>query len=80
MKEKLKRWLGIARPGGLDDFAVRTAKTAVAVFLAQPFVPLLQGGTFDPNLARAAAMAAAAAVVGAVINGVIVALAKFANS
>jgi hypothetical protein len=32
MKEILKGWLGVAKPGGLDDFAIRVLKTALAAF------------------------------------------------
>jgi hypothetical protein len=32
--EKVKELLGIAKPGGLDDIAVRAAKTAAAAFAA----------------------------------------------
>lgn len=78
--DRIKRLLGIARPGGIDDIVVRSAKTAVAVFLAQPFVPLIRGGAFDVNLAQAAAFAAAAAFIGALLNAGLLALAKFAAS
>jgi hypothetical protein len=29
---QLKKWLGIAKPGGLDDFVIRVTKTALAAF------------------------------------------------
>lgn len=80
LKERVKDLLGIAKPGGLDDVLVRAAKTGVAVFLAQPFVPLLREGSFDPNLAQAAVFAGVAAAVGTLINYALIGLAKFANS
>jgi hypothetical protein len=30
--EVLKGWLGIAKPGGADDFVIRVVKTALAAF------------------------------------------------
>ena len=79
-KQKVKDLLGIAKPGGIDDVAVRAAKTAVAVFLSQPFVALILRGEFDPNVARAAVTAGVAAGATVVVNAVIAVLAKFASS
>ena len=80
MIDRLKDWLGIAKPGGIDDIVVRAVKTAVYVFLAQPFVALIQRGEFDLNAGRAAIYAAVAAFLGALANTVLVALAKWSNS
>lgn len=80
LKERLKDLLGIGTPGGMDDVLVRAAKMAVFVFLAQPFVPLIREGAFDPNLGQAAVFAAVTAGVGVIVNSALLALAKFANS
>lgn len=32
--DRVKELLGVAKPGGLDDFAIRVGKTAVAAFAA----------------------------------------------
>lgn len=29
---QVKAWLGIAKPGGIDDFVIRVVKTAIAAF------------------------------------------------
>lgn len=79
-KQKVKDLLGIAKPGGIDDIVVRAVKTAVAVFLSQPFVALILQGSFDPNAARAAVYAAVAAGATVILNAALAVLAKFASS
>ena len=77
---RFKRLIGIARPGGIDDIVVRSAKTATALMLASPFVALYLKGEFDPSLGRAAVWAAGAAFVNAIINAVLIPISKWANS
>lgn len=59
--EKLKELLGIAKPGGLDDVAVRAVKTALAAFAAY----CLKEGIGDGGVEVAKAAADAAWVAGA---------------
>ena len=80
LKSKVKDLLGIAKPGGIDDVVVRAVKTAVAVFLSQPFVALLVDGSFDPNAGTAALAAAVAAGATVLLNAAVAVLAKFASS
>jgi hypothetical protein len=64
MLDKIKHLLGIAKPGGVDDVAVRAVKTAAAAFAA--FV--LQAGVANITDAEVAAAAVDAAwVAGATI-------------
>ena len=68
MLAKLKEFLGIAKPGGIDDIVVRAIKTGVAVFIASPVVAAIFRGEFDVPGLRAAALAAGAAAVSVILN------------
>lgn len=74
MLAKLKEFLGIAKPGGIDDIVVRALKTGLAVFLASPVVAAIFRGEFDLPGLRAAALAAGAAVASVLINALLKAL------
>ena len=65
--EKLKKFLGLGVPGGIDDIVVRSIKTGLAVFLAaNPF------GSIDAT--KAAALAGIAAAATGLLNAVILAV------
>lgn len=80
MIEKLKVLIGIGKPGGIDDIFIRAAKTAVGVLLVSPFIIALPTAGLDYDAAAAAITAAIAAGGTVVLNALLLALAKFANS
>jgi len=80
MKEKLKKLLGIGAPGGVDDIVVRAVKTAVGVLLVSPFIVALPTAGLDYDAGMAAVTAAVAAGGTVILNAVLLAAAKFANS
>jgi hypothetical protein len=69
MKEKLKELLGIAKPGGLDDLAIRALKSALAAFAA--FVIKEGLGNLDHTAAAAAIDAGWVAGATVVLNAML---------
>lgn len=80
MIEKLKKFIGIGVPGGLDDIVVRAVKTGVAVFLAAPVVRALGDAPLDLPGLKAAALAGVAAIISALINAAFLAVARWTSS
>jgi hypothetical protein len=67
--DRLKKLLGLGAPGGVDDIAVRAAKTAISTFFAVMGADAV--GWVNPDLLETALIAAGGAAVSVVQNSIL---------